>query len=290
MLRSRWLALALVTFTFFAVSSARAEIPLPEHPRPEFQRADWVNLNGDWGFWFDKDKIGERDRWFDAATESFPLRIRVPYPWGSKLSGVPNDADVAWYARTVQVPASWQGKRIFLVIGASDWKTDAWLDGQPLGSSHQGGYTPFEFELTRLARPGADQRLTLRVDDAPRSFKLEGKQGYGNARGVWQTVYLEARPAVYVDAIETYPRLATKSVDVRVTLSGEAPADATFSVRVTLPTVVDGASTAVVKAPITAGAREVKASVPLGEAARLWSLDDPVSVRHGRRRLGVWRR
>ena len=88
MLRLRWLALVLVTFVLSGVSSARAEIPLPEHPRPDFQRADWVNLNGDWGFWFDKDKLGERDRWFDSAAESFPLKIRVPYPWGSTLSGV----------------------------------------------------------------------------------------------------------------------------------------------------------------------------------------------------------
>ena len=274
MLRLRWLVLALVTFVISGVSSARAEIPLPEHPRPDFQRADWINLNGDWGFWFDKDKVGERDRWFDAAAESYPLRIRVPYPWGSKLSGVPNDADIAWYARSVQVPASWQGKRIFLVVGASDWKTDAWLDGQPLGT-HQGGYTPFEFELTRHARPGADQRLVLRVDDAPRPFKLEGKQGYGNARGIWQTAYLEARPAAYIDAVQMHPRLASKSVDVRVKLSGDAPDGATCVVRVTLPTAVDGVSTAVVKVPVAPGAREAQASVSLGDSARSWSLDDP---------------
>ena len=43
--------------------------------------------------------------------------------------------------------------------------------------------------------PGQDQRLVLRVDDTPHAFKLVGKQGYGKARGLWQTVYLEARPA-----------------------------------------------------------------------------------------------
>jgi hypothetical protein len=84
------------------------------------------------------------------------------------------------------------GQRVFLVIGASDWHTTAWLDGTKLGE-HQGGYTPFEFELTPHVRPGTAQRLTLRVDDADRAFKLEGKQGYGNARGIWQTPYLEAR-------------------------------------------------------------------------------------------------
>ena len=203
--------------------AAGATIPLPEHPRPDFERAEWVNLNGDWAFRFDKENAGERDRWFEAAPSGFPLTIRVPYPWGSKLSGVADEADVAWYARTIRVPEGWAGKRVFLVVGASDWKTAGWLDGVPIGG-HQGGYTPFELELTAAARPGTDQRLVLRVDDTPHPFKLEGKQGYGKARGLWQTVYLEARPTLHIDSIEIHPSLALKRVEVRVRLSDPAPA------------------------------------------------------------------
>ena len=129
------------------------------------------------------------------------------------------------------MPESWKGKRVFLVVGASDWKTSGWLDGQPIGG-YQGGYTPFELELTKAAKPGQDQRLVLRVDDTPHAFKLEGKQGYGKARGLWQTVYLEARPAVYVDSFEVHSSLAEKRVELRLRLSDPAPAGAVALLRV----------------------------------------------------------
>jgi hypothetical protein len=272
-MRHRVLLLALALALATPAVAGDASVPLPEHPRPDFERAEWANLNGDWSFRFDGAGAGERERWFDTAPSGFPLRIRVPYPWGSKLSGVPDEAEVAWYARAIRVPEAWKGKRVFLVVGASDWKTDGWLDGVALGS-HRGGYTPFELELTKAARPGADQRLVLRVDDAARPFKLEGKQGYGNARGIWQTVYLEARPAVHVAAIELHPSVGGKRVEVRVHLSDPAPAGATVGVRI--PTGGSSeASIAEGRKALVAGDREARLTVPLGGTVRPWSLEDP---------------
>jgi hypothetical protein len=248
-----------------------AAIPLPEHPRPDFERADWLNLNGEWSFRFDAEDVGERDRWFEAG--AFPLRIQVPFPWGSRLSGVADQADVAWYARTLRIPQAWRGERVFLVVGASDWKTSAWLDGQPLGS-YQGGYTPFELELTRLAKPGQEQRLVLRVDDTPHPFKLEGKQGYGKARGIWQTIYLEARPAVHVESFELRPDLPLKRVEALVRLSDPAPAGAVVAMKVAtagepVPSFAEA------RQVLPAGAREAHLTLPLGASPRLWSLEDP---------------
>ncbi|HUL75955.1 MAG TPA: glycoside hydrolase family 2, partial [Vicinamibacteria bacterium] len=110
--------LALVLLTALASPAlAEAAIPLPEHPRPDFERTDWVNLNGDWSLRFDAGNAGERDRWFATAPAGFPATIHVPYPWGSALSGVGDEADVAWYARPIRVPEAWTGKRVFLVVG-----------------------------------------------------------------------------------------------------------------------------------------------------------------------------
>src|SRR5256714_15029935 len=119
-----------------------AATPLPEHPRPDFQRAEWLNLNGRWQFAFD----------------SLPTKreILVPFSWGSPLSGVPGSGDIGWYARDVTVPSAWRGRRVFLVFGASDWQTTVWFDGQKLGE-HEGGYTPFSFEL-KQAPPGEAHR------------------------------------------------------------------------------------------------------------------------------------
>ncbi|HSD66034.1 MAG TPA: glycoside hydrolase family 2 TIM barrel-domain containing protein, partial [Vicinamibacteria bacterium] len=265
------LALLLVPALSGTAVEPAAGIPLPEHPRPDLERAEWVNLNGDWAFRFDAEGTGERERWFERAPAGFPLTIHVPFSWGSKLSGVRDEADVAWYARLVRVPEGWKGRRVFLVVGASDWKTTAWLDGEPIGG-HQGGYTPFELELTKSAKPGTDQRLVLRVDDTPHPFKLEGKQGYGKARGLWQTVYLESRPAVYVDSLEFHPDLPLKRVELRVRLSAAAPAGAVVELKVSLPGAGEASEA---QALVAEGGREVRLTLPLGASPRPWSLEDP---------------
>ncbi len=191
----------------------------------------------------------------------------VPFPWGSPLSGVPDRAGLAWYARTVRVPEGWRGRRIFLVVGACDWETQAWFDGHPLGT-HHGGYTPFEFDLTAFVRPGQAQRLSLRVDDLPRSFKLEGKQGYGNARGIWQTVYLEARPDTYVEYLHFVPDVDRERVTVQVALSQGAPE------RTQLRLHFANVAREDVVQNIKQGAREIGFDIPIPHP-HLWSLEDP---------------
>ncbi len=214
------LALVLPVLLSPSPAPAQEQIPLPEYPRPDFQRNAWQNLNGVWEFRFDKQNEGITEKWF-CAGRSILAQITVPFSWGSELSGVGDEADIGWYARSITVPHDWQGQRVFLVVGASDWHTTAWLDGHQLGE-HQGGYTPFSLDLTPYVQPGSAQRLVIRVDDTPHPFKLEGKQGYGRAAGIWQTIYLEPRPAVALETIHFSPNVDAQQVDVQVTL--DAPA------------------------------------------------------------------
>lgn len=250
------------------VSPATAQIPLAEHPRPDFQRAQWVNLNGAWEFRFDKDNAGLDQDWAAGKAE-FPLSITVPFPWGSKLSGVESEADIAWYRRTIRVPAEWQGQRVFVVVGACDWLTTGWLDGQKVGS-FQGGYTPFEFELTANVTWGQDQQLVLRVDDTPHRFKLEGKQGYGPAKGIWQTVYLEARPKVALETVHFMPDIDAGTVAVKATLSEPALGPMTFE----LQFKPEDRPETVASTKVLAQQREIEFTVPLSNV-KLWSLEDP---------------
>lgn len=244
-----------------------ADIPLPEHPRPDFERAAWVNLNGEWAFRADADDRGAYDGW-EKKPELFTDRIMVPFPWGSPLSGVEDTADIAWYRRGVKVPEDWKGQRVFLVVGACDWLTQGWLDGKPIGSN-RGGYTQFEMELTPHVEWGKEQSLVLRVDDLPHPFKLEGKQGYGEAKGIWQTVYLEARPAVHVKTLHFTPELRElPRVNVKVELSDPAPAGTRFE----LAFETGGVKTAVME--VAEGATEVITEIAIRDA-HLWSLEDP---------------
>lgn len=243
-------------------------IPLPEHPRPDFQRQQWLNLNGPWQFRFDKENVGQKQQWFKAGAE-FPETIMVPFPWGSKLSGIEDNADIGWYARSITIPEAWLGQRVFLVIGACDWHTTAWLDENLLGD-YQGGYTPFEFDLTPHLKKGKTHSLVLRADDTPHKFKLEGKQGYGRAAGIWQTVYLESRPGVALETIHFTPDIDSRKVSVKAVLDKPAPADMNLKLQFKPHDLANPNITQTVRK----GAREIEFEVSI-EKQRLWSLEDP---------------
>jgi hypothetical protein len=250
-----------------AQDRARDSIPLPEHPRPDFERADWLNLNGRWQFAFDARDVGERAAWFRTGLPS-PKPILVPFSWGAPLSGVVDSADIGWYARTITIPERWRGRRVYLVVGASDWRTSVWLDGAKAGE-HQGGYTPFSIELTKLARAGGAHRLTMRVDDTPHPFKLEGKQGYGKARGMWQTVYLEARGDASLQSLHFTPDIDRGVVTVDARLAEDAPTDVTLRVAFTNRDGIPVSAQRIARGQRTA---RFEIGVP---RARLWSLEDP---------------
>ena len=97
------------------------EIPRPEHPRPDFMRQPWINLNGTWRFTFDPRNVGEQDRWHRVThpelhtqtsilnTDPFGDHILVPFPWESQLSGIAETEykGAAWYQRLLEVPTAW---------------------------------------------------------------------------------------------------------------------------------------------------------------------------------------
>lgn len=251
--------------------SAQTPIPLPEHPRPDWERANWLNLNGAWEFRFDKEDAGLKQGW-SKGTQKFPLTIKVPFPWGAPLSGVKDEADIAWYQRTISVPKEWKGQRVFVVIGASDYKTTVWFDGKELGT-FEGGYVPFEFEIPSSAlkggaiQAGAMQKLVIRVDDKRREYALYGKQGYGNARGIWQTIYLEARAKDYLETLHFTPDIDNNKVKVTATLPKPASQELALTLNI-----------AGVSAPATQtigkGQSQLNFEVAIPDA-KLWTLDNP---------------
>ena len=242
-------------------------IPLPEHPRPDFERPNWLNLNGSWDFEFDSLNVGLTKNWQNGKA-GFSKKINVPFPWGSPLSGVKDEADFAWYKRTITVPKTWAKQRTFVTIGASDWETTVWLDGVLVGK-HQGGYTPFSFELTNNMKYDTPQYLVIRVDDKRRDFTLYGKQGYGNARGLWQTIYLEGRGQTHLETVHFTPDIDKNSVKADISLSNELKADAEITFK-----IKTAGSEIVTKYPLSKNAQKGRFDIPIPNP-RLWNLDDP---------------
>ena len=183
MLRTfRAVSLALLVVGVPALAAAQApSIPRPEFPNPQFERADWLNLNGPWRFAFDDGDAGVRERWY-AGERTFDRQIVVPFAFESPKSGIGDRTfhPVVWYARDVEVPAAWKGRRVLLKFGAVDYRATVWLNGQKLGD-HEGGSTPFSFDITDVARDGASRSSsvpkTLRPIASSRAASSTGRRG-----------------------------------------------------------------------------------------------------------------
>lgn len=209
---------AVLAFSIIAILAA-ADIPRPEHPRPDFERTAWLNLNGAWDFDFDPDGVGEQQRWFEPGRHKWSQKIVVPYPWESKLSAIerPDYRGIGWYHCKIAAAAEWKGKRIFLIFGAVDWDTRVWLDGKLLGVFHY-GYIPFAFEVTAQLADGQEHDLVLRAEDRVDPETPTGKQTgwYTPSSGIWQTVYLEARGGSYIEGFRAFPDLDAGGARVEV--------------------------------------------------------------------------
>ena len=252
---------------FFSITAFAQKIPLPEHPRPDFERPNWINLNGSWDFEFDSLNTGKDKNWY-SGNIAFSKKINVPFSWASNLSGVKGDADFAWYKRIISVPKSWANQRVFITVGASDWETTVWLDGVLVGR-HEGGYTPFSFELTDKVKYETPQKLVIRVDDKRRDFTLYGKQGYGNARGIWQTIYLEGRGNEFIESVHFSPDIDKQKVRAELILSDEMKSAAEISFRIKTP---DGFILSKNTIPQNMDRAVFDIDIP---NPRLWNLDDP---------------
>ena len=202
--------------------------PRPEHPRPDFVRDTFLNLNGRWQFAFDDEDRGVADGWYRPG---FTLdgEITVPFAYQSRLSGVgPTDEihPVLWYRRSFRVPEEMAGRRILLRFGAVDFAARVYVNGR-LAGTHRGGYTPFALDITALTDTAAENDLCVRAEDAPDCTQPRGKQywkrglmgcWYTPVSGIWQTVYLEAAGENAVRYIHITPDIDRGSMTAEIAL------------------------------------------------------------------------
>ena len=144
------------------------QVPRGEHPRPQFYREDWVNLNGTWTFALDAGKSGLSRKLHESR--GLDGRITVPFSPESVLSGVAHVdfIECMWYQRMIAVPAGWRGRRVLLHFGAVDYECEVFVDSNRAGA-HRGGSSSFTIDITPLVRPGSSHSLVVHVRDEQRS-------------------------------------------------------------------------------------------------------------------------
>ncbi|MBQ7011147.1 MAG: glycoside hydrolase family 2, partial [Clostridia bacterium] len=150
-------------------------------------------------------------------------------------------SDYIWYHRTVTVPAEFEGKRVLLHFGAADYITKVWLDGQYLGS-HEGGYTPFEFDITNHVKCDGKKKhhLSVMCEDRLDTEQPRGKQSwrpenfacwYAPMSGIWQPVWLEAVGMNYVTNVRMTPDIDNGTVKFEIK-ANNAPAGAKAKIEI----------------------------------------------------------
>jgi len=273
------------------------QIPRPEHPRPDFQRDNWLNLNGKWAFDFDPDSVGEDEKWYSKGAHNYSKNIIVPFPWESELSEVKDTEykGVAWYQRKISVPEDWSDKRpalersegVVLKFGAVDWEAKVWVNDNFVGQ-HEGGYSAFEFDITDFMKFDGEDILTIRAYDVTHPEIPSGKQTgwYTPTSGIWQTVYLEAREDTYVEQIHITPDLTNSSAHFQFDLFARESGSYDLLIESDLPAAMCGGLTPAPTAQagedfskntsvqLQPGSNRINVSVEIPDP-KLWTPDQP---------------
>ena len=256
-------------------STAIGAQPRAEYPRPQFERADWVNLNGEWSFALDLSDSG-RDRDF-YNSKGFEQRITVPFAPESKLSGIgyTDFINSVWYQRMIQIPSAWQGKRVKLNFGAVYYESEVYIDGRFVGR-HYGGSDSFAFDITDFVGDGKEHSIVVHAESDLRSgTQPGGKQStnyysygcsYTRTTGIWQTVWMEAVDDMALERVQVVTDIDNEQIVVIPTYYNVAGGN-TLSVEVR-----DGGK--VVAHAESAAVQGVPVVVAL-KKAKLWSPESP---------------
>ncbi|XP_065175421.1 beta-galactosidase-like [Sycon ciliatum] len=259
-----------------------------EYPRPTMVRGEssWASLNGLWQFVSNVSDLNT-----PPFGKTLGEELLVPYPIESPLSGIrrTTDKDYMWMRRTFT--SSCANQRTLLHFEAVDWNSTVYVDGRMLGW-HAGGYDAFSFDITDILAKSKESphELLVGVFDPTGPWPI-GKQSRGAVThpggirytctsGIWQTVWLECVPDVFISDIFNQPSFAEKSVSVTVNVSGallgsepaeHAAVDMTVSIIVSIRDADDALRTI---NGTGSPSSPVKVQIPT-DLVRPWSPDSP---------------
>lgn len=205
---------------------------LSTHPDPQFERDNWVSLDGSWDFGFLRAKrnhkfmTDKQIRLFYKKADT-KYQIHVPFCIESSLSGIgcTDFVNTVWYRKQITIT---DDVRVFIHIGAADYKTTLLVNGKKAGA-HIGGYTSFSFDITDFVHMGENEIFILCEDDTRNTLIPSGKQSerknsygcsYTRTTGIWQSVYIEYTPVNYIKGFKIYPDINQKNVTIKFALQG----------------------------------------------------------------------
>ncbi len=251
-------------------------------------------LNGEWRF---APQFSGSELRLPKPADFSKVPLRIPSPWNVNAFSTGDGGDfrcfpsypakweqarLGWCERTFEVPLAWQGDRLFVHFEAVHYYCKAYVNGHLVGE-HEGGFTPFEFEITRYVHFGKPNTLLVGVKDRT-FFDEKGRAPYPwgsfwgeRIRGIWQDVWLARRPQVALvePYVKTSTRKQTLTVQVKLDQAHPAPFEGELHLQVhdwpKGPTVLERRLPVKVKA---AGDSTFTCVIPWAQP-RLWSPEDP---------------
>ena len=226
------------------------DAPWQAYPRPQMKRDSYINLNGKWDFTVSGEKM---------LPQKYDKTILVPFCPESLLSGIGEhfpDGDSMFYRRKFTLPEGFCRGRVLLHFGAVDQCAEIFINGKKAGE-HLGGYEAFSLDITEFLRP--ENEIVVRAVDDLRSKVLPyGKQTlnrggmwYTPVSGIWQTVWLESVPEMYIHSLDIRADMEKAVITVLPSQAGKV--------------VLDGKSY-----PLCDGKAEIRPENPI-----LWSPEKP---------------
>lgn len=174
------------------------------------------SLDGIWDFSLDAENTGMQDEFFRG-----PLPQSRPMPVPASYNEICNDPDIynkvgiVWYQRQVVAPHFTPDERLTLRFGSVTHQGRVWVNNTQV-AYHEGGYLPFEADITELVQPGSSFRLTVAVDNElrwdtiPVGFTSTDELGtktrnyffdFFSYAGIHRSVLLYTRPALAVSDV-----------------------------------------------------------------------------------------
>lgn len=209
----------------------KKSIPRSEYPRPDFVRDSFQSLNGEWEFVFDDDDRGLSEKWYNSSFDGYDKKIIVPYTYLCELSGI-NDQDfhdIVWYRKRAVFERKLKDGRLMLHFGAIDHEADIWIDSYHV-CHHEGGNTPIEIDITDVISGSEEHEITVRAFDDSFDFEMtRGKQFwerkssgifYTRTVGIWQSVWIEEVPPVYIRETKITPDLDERMIEIELNIAG----------------------------------------------------------------------
>ena len=176
---------------------------------------DRKNLDGIWSFRLDPASAGLEQEWYGGPlAEARDMAVPASFNDLTADLAVRDYVGDIWYQRTARVPLGWTGQRVVLYFESATHRATVWVDGHEV-ADHEGGYTPFEADITELVTAGQEIRITVLlnnslsfqsippgvIEQTPSGPMQRYWHDFFNYAGLHRSVWLSATPRARVEDI-----------------------------------------------------------------------------------------